>query len=352
MQAVPLHYTDPVFDVNQTYSGLDNFFLKMLRDPRDLPFVHLSIKLSLTLIPFAISFFLVDYASLPAWVWWVAVVAYWAYLLGVSIGPFMLMLHNTSHTKLFKVEYSNWNYYIPVWLALFFGQSPETYFTHHIGMHHAENNLENDLSSTMHYQRDSILHFGHYYSTFLVGGVLELYQYFIGKSRNDYAMRTARGELLTIALYIGLSCINFYATLVTFILPLIFIRFAMMAGNWGQHAFIDPADPANNYTNSVTCINAVYNQKCFNDGYHIGHHLRPHLHWTEMSTDFQKNIDKYAENDAIVFHTIDNFMVWVLLMSKNYKKLANHFVNVGNRFQTEAAVIEMMQARLKPIKRG
>ena len=92
----------------------------------------------------------------------------------------------------------------------------------------------------------------------------------------------------------------------------------MMAGNWGQHAFIDPADPANNYTNSVSCINAVYNQKCFNDGYHIGHHVKPHLHWTEMPVDFEKNINKYTEHQSLVFEKIDHFAVWFLLMVNRY----------------------------------
>jgi fatty acid desaturase len=351
MQATPTHYTDPVFDVNQKYTALDNFFLKMIRDERDLPFIYLSIRLTLTIIPFALAFYAVEFiADVPAWAWWTALLVYWVYLIGICLGPYTLMLHNTSHRKLFKAEYSFLNHYIPVWLGLFFGQSPETYFTHHIGMHHAENNMEDDLSSTMSYQRDNPLHFAHYYITFLFGGVLELFRYFLGKNRNDYAMRTARGELFIIALCIILSVfVSFQATVVVFLFPIVLIRFAMMAGNWGQHAFIDPADPANNYRNSVSCINAVYNQKCFNDGYHIGHHLRPHLHWTEMSVDFQKNIEKYAEEDAIVFHTIDNFMVWVLLMTKNYTKLAYYFVNVGNRFTNEADVILMMQSRLQPV---
>jgi Fatty acid desaturase len=348
MQAQPLQYTDPVFDANQTHSAIDRFFIDKIRDERDLPFIYLSFKLSLTVIPLALSFYFVQYTN---WLWWCVLLVYWVYLIAISMGPYMLMLHNTSHRKLFKAEYEAANYYIPIVLGIFFGQSPETYFTHHIGMHHAENNLEDDLSTTMIYQRDSLLHFAHYYSTFLVGGVLELFRYFLGKQRNDYAMRTARGELFTIAMCVALSFLNFHATLVVFILPIIFIRFGMMAGNWGQHAFIDPADPANNYTNSATCVNAVYNQKCFNDGYHIGHHLRPHLHWTEMSTDFQKNIDKYAENNAIVFHTIDNFAVWVFLMAKRYDKLAHYFVNVGNRFETDEQVIELMKSRLKPIKR-
>ena len=53
------------------------------------------------------------------------------------------------------------NYYIPWVLGPFFGESPETYFAHHVGMHHAENNLEDDISTTLPYVRDSAVDFGH-----------------------------------------------------------------------------------------------------------------------------------------------------------------------------------------------
>ena len=61
-----------------------------------------------------------------------------------------------------------------------------------------------------------------------------------------------------------------------------------MMGNWTQHAFVDGEDPGNAYKNSITCINVKYNKKCWNDGYHISHHIRPAMHWTEHPTFFQK----------------------------------------------------------------
>ncbi len=80
---------------------------------------------------------------------------------------------------------------------------------------------------------------------------------------------------------VGLSFVNFPATLVVFILPFVISRIIMMVGNWAQHAFIDAGDPSNHYKNSITCINTKYNHKCWNDGYHISHHVKPNMHWTE-----------------------------------------------------------------------
>ena len=101
----------------------------------------------------------------------------------------------------------------------------------------------------------------------------------------------------------------------------------MMAGNWAQHAFIDPGTPGNCYRNSITCINSGYNKKCWNDGYHIGHHLYPSLHWTEMPGEFLNNLEKYKMEDAIVFRKLDYFLIWLLLMTNSYTTLANYFNN-------------------------
>ena len=131
--------------------------------------------------------------------------------------------------------------------------------------------------------------------------------------------------------------ISIAATVVVFVFPVIAVRFLMMAGNWGQHAFIDQADPANCYTNSITCINATYNERCFNDGYHIGHHVKQNRHWTEMPEDFQRNIKRYAAEKAIVFQKIDFFVVWLLLMFKKYDTLAGLMVQLGETERTSKA---------------
>jgi fatty acid desaturase len=138
------------------------------------------------------------------------------------------------------------------------------------------------------------------------------------------------------------------ATLVVFILPLIIIRLAMMSGNWGQHAFVDAEEPDNDYTSSITCINSGYNKQCFNDGYHIGHHLVPNMHWTDMPGELQKNLDKYAENKSLIFEGLDFQLVWVLLMFKRYDVLAKHLVNInGDTFASDEEAIAIMKQRTK-----
>jgi hypothetical protein len=259
------------------------------------------------------------------------------------------MLHNTSHRKLFRSEWSFFNHYIPMVLGPLFGQSPGTYYAHHVGMHHPENNLEDDLSSTMHYQRDSMIDFLRYYGRFMYRGGYDLISYFYAHKRPKLGRQAFFGELSWFVL-VGLCLlVSWRATLVVLVVPFVVIRFLMMAGNWGQHAFIDAATPENCYRNSITCINSAYNRRAFNDGYHIGHHLSATRHWTEMPGDFLANRQKYIDERAIVFHTVDFFLVWLLLMLKRYDWLTRYYVSLDGRQWDRDELVAHLRTRTQRI---
>eukprot|EP00659_Diplonema_papillatum_P015421 gene15421-23579_t len=110
------------------------------------------------------------------------------------------------------------------------------------------------------------------------------------------------------------------------------MRGGMMAGNWGQHAFINPDEPTTNFGHSVNIINSSYNRRCFNDGYHITHHMHPSAHYAELPALFLKELPTLAEHDVIVFsHPHWDFAaIWFHLMTKNYDELARRFVHIGS----------------------
>jgi fatty acid desaturase len=201
----------------------------------------------------------------------------------------------------------------------------------------------------MKFQRDSFWDFLKYSVSFLFVGIGELILYFRAKKFYQFAKKVFRGESIFILLLIALSFIHLKAVFWIFVLCTVIVRFSMMAGNWGQHAFIDAPTPDNNYRNSITCINNAYNKKCFNDGYHIGHHLRPNLHWTEMPIEFEDNQAKYAAEKAIVFEGLDFHMVWGCLMLKRYDILANHFVNLENAYSNKGEIINLLKTRTQRI---
>ena len=168
----------------------------MLDDERDLPFLHLTAFLSVTILPAAV------YLAWPGhFRWWLAV----PYLVfyGYMLGPYILMLHNTSHRRFLVKKWEWLNFYIPVIIGPLFGESPYTYFAHHIGMHHPENNLPADHSSTMRFQRDSAWHFARYFGRFIFLGIMEITGYFLAKKRPRFARMLVVGELSYLAATIG-----------------------------------------------------------------------------------------------------------------------------------------------------
>ncbi len=341
--AATLQITDPGAPTAPNENPLTRWALGLIVDPRDLPFLKLIASASAILFPFAF------YLFLPGrFRWWLAALYLAVNFLGF-LDRYILMLHNTSHRTLFKPALRAMNHYIPWVLGPFFGESPETYYSHHVGMHHPENNLPDDLSSTMRFQRDRFDHFMRYFLRFFCLGIVEVSMYLGRKGRRQLMRRMLTGELLFLVSVALLSCVNWRATLMVFIVPFVTVRFLMMAGNWGQHAFIDPARPGNAYVNSLTCINSRYNQRCFNDGYHIGHHVKANRHWSEMPSDFEKNLATYASEGAIVFEGIDFFIVWLMLMLRRYDWLAARYVNLDERERGTDEIIALLRSRTEPI---
>ncbi len=335
--------TDPRHLPEKDPGTLDRFFLSLINDERDLPFLWLMMSFSLVVLPFAALLYV-------HFQWWLGVL-YIALLFGMFFDRCILMLHNTSHRVLFKPKYRLFNHYIPWLMCPFYGQPPEGYFGHHMGMHHPENNLEDDLSTTMPYQRDRFTHFLHYWFVFMTTTIFRLSTYLSRHKRGRLAVKAIGGEILYfIVCGIGL----FFrpgATFVVFVLPYLLARFLMMWGNWGQHAFIHRDHPENPLLNSITCINTRYNRRCFNDGYHIGHHVKANRHWTDMPADLEKNAERYGKEGAVVFEGIDFFQVSLYLFLKRYDWLAKAFVETGDQTRSEEEIITFLKTRLVPVVR-
>ncbi len=259
------------------------------------------------------------------------------------------MFHCICHRKFFKKPYQWIHGYITWIICPLFGHAPEGYFSHHLGMHHIENNMEEDTSSTMAYQRDSITDFLAYFFKFLFVGVKNTILYLYHRKRKKLYQRLTIGEYAYFAFCIGMCFVDLKATLMIFILPLLFARLVMMLGNWTQHSFIDSTNPENLYTNSINCINTKYNHICWNDGYHIIHHLRPGMHYTEMPAELLKRKDEFATNKAIVFDGIHYLHVFTFLLTKRYDKLADNLVNINNMFSSREQAIALMKERTRKI---
>ncbi|KAJ5134244.1 hypothetical protein N7526_005609 [Penicillium atrosanguineum] len=215
--------------------------------------------------------------------------------------------------------------------------------------HHVEGNGEQDLSTTMFYDRDSVRDFACYVGRFIFFVWLELPLYFFRKGQFKYACRVAFWELGNyLAIYILYNYVNARATTFVLILPLTVMRFGLMVGNWGQHAFVDPIDPDSDYRSSITLVDVPSNRYSFNDGYHTSHHLNPRRHWRDHPVAFLVGRDRYAEERALVFRNVDYIFITVNLLRKNYLHLAKCLIPMGDQVNmTMEERVEMLRGRTR-----
>lgn len=344
MKNFPSQIIDPIYVPKEGYNVFEKVLLHFINDRRDLPFARLIAILHILVIVPAILLYLPIWSG---WGWWVGAAIYFYISQFYFKGRFGLMLHCICHRKLFKKQYAFLHTYV-IWVVCpFFGHTPESYFSHHIGMHHMENNMPDDDSSTMGYQRDSVRSFLRYYLDFLFLGFRDTILYLYYRKRRKMYVRLSWGESAFFALCIGLSFVNLPATLVVFIVPFLFARLVMMLGNWTQHAFVERSNPDNIYTNSIICINTPYNKICWNDGYHTIHHLRPGMHYTDLPLEFIKQKDELAMNKTFVFEGIHYLHIFIYLMTKRYDRLEKNLVNINNVFSSPQEAIALMKERTK-----
>lgn len=313
-----------------------------LVDDRDAVVIQDALVASLA-IPAALLLFVPGVFSWPLGLLYLAFVI-------PRLGPQAVVLHISTHRRLFNASWRRLNEYVPWVLAFFYGMSPGSYMTHHLGMHHVEGNEHADTSTTKPFQRDSVVDFCHYWLRFQFIGKLELLGYLREHARSKLARRLLIGEALHKGAFFAMLWTDWRAAMVVVVVPYLIVRWGLMMGNWGQHAFIDPAQPDNAYRNSVTLINTPYNRRMYNDGYHCAHHIKANAHWAEAPATFEESVDAYARNNAVVFDGLRGFQhLWVLLMLRRYDVLARHLVVWDGVPRSHEDRVAWLQRRVLPI---
>ena len=315
-------------------SFIDGMLLPLIKNPEDVSLLRTMI-IATTI---GLGIIVATVAAVPY-----AVFLYIPYYL-IFMGPVTLAMHNIAHRPMMKKK--GVDRIIINLASATLGFAPDGYSAHHLSMHHKEGNAHSDLSSTMKYQRDSVFHFLHYYFTFLFLGPFTLFSYLKKRKRKRIYRRLIIGEL-SWWLFIGfIAFLNWKAAIFVFIIPTISTRFLLMAGNWAQHAFIEPVGWEDQFSSVTTFINSGYNKRCFNDGYHLIHHLKPAAHWTEMPKRFEEVLPKILERNALVFDGIDYFVIWLLLMTHRHRYLASKLLFIDLDLDEKIALIKH---RLEPI---
>lgn len=291
----------------------------ILRDSRDVPLLGAIARATMFAAASVAVFFATHAGRLGAWI----VIPY-LFALARVLGPFVLMQHQLMHRKTFTHRYAWIEGWVSHVLNPFFGQSFQSYSAHHVGMHHVEENGEADLSSTLGYRRDSARDFAHYFLRFFFTASFALPRYFGQRRRRKLMRRVLIGELAYFGLFAAAFVWNPLGAAIVLAIPLLVVRFGMISGNWVQHAFVDPARPAEAAAHSLVCLDTPYNELCFNDGYHIQHHEAPAAHFTELPALFEASRERLMATGAVIFRGLDYFQIWALLMRKAHGRLATH----------------------------
>jgi fatty acid desaturase len=332
---------------------LVNWMMPMLKDQRDEPMLCLLLNIIEVLVPGMAIVITVNLWQ-PPFPLLVRNIAGLCYVLTVLLGfqeRFTLFLHFSAHRPIFKNENLNG---IMNWIvAPFFGIPCGIYKMHHVVMHHIENNHDLDASSTERYQRDSLMDFFRYWVHFAILIWIELPVYTITTKRYSWLAKCLTGLSIWVASMLLLArCVNPLAAFWILGVPHIIAMTAMAFGNWSQHIFVDPQNYESNYGLTYNCMDCPGNQKTFNDGYHVVHHLNARLHWTEMPGYFHETVEKHRANAALTFRGIHFFDVGLLVMTGNLRKLVQkHYVHLGSKdtAPTVDAMEETLRARLRPV---
>ena len=85
-----LALTDPVYVPKEKFTWYDKFWLGIINDKRDLPFIYLLTTIHLTVVPVAILLFT---PLLQGWWWWLVAVPYFYVSQLYFKGRFGLMFH-------------------------------------------------------------------------------------------------------------------------------------------------------------------------------------------------------------------------------------------------------------------
>jgi fatty acid desaturase len=314
---------------------LSRLLISALKDPRDWPMLFLFANIAMLSVPGAL---LVLFSRSHA-----VGFLFWMLNLVLFQERFLLALHFHSHRPIFKSKALNAT--VSLVFPVLFGLPSGLYHLHHVIMHHSENNRDGwDLSSTERYQRDSVLHFLMYWLRFLCLIWFELPAYALKKKRTRLALQSSAAVVLFFLVTYILWHVNRPAAVWLIIVPTFVNSLLLMLGNWSQHIFVDPSNPRSNYHIAYNVINDSCNQRTFNDGYHIEHHLNPRTHWSELPSNFAKNVETYVREDALVFQGVDFIRIGLLVFSQRYDILSKHLVQLNQR--TEAEIEAMLRARL------
>ena len=284
---------------------------EVLRDCRDVPALRVMVSLSLTAVPLFVTQILLGKPRL------LLVIAFYLSLYGLKFQRSVRMFsakHLEAHRArgYFSEKYEKvFGRYVEFFLGYLYGDLPELGRTVHVRLHHKENGGLEDSVASSGYDRTSRLHFLWYLSD-NIWTTLGIVPFGYFRARGD--VKNQRRVLWGITRYFvycgAVFVYDWRIGILVVVVPLLCMNFVMAITSWVQHAFCDPEHPDDYFANTVTlCDEANF----MNEGYHLCHHHRSGLHWTEMPAHLERIRDKMRQSGSLVFRDLDFMQLFVEL---------------------------------------
>eukprot|EP00535_Pseudo-nitzschia_heimii_P007547 CAMPEP_0197187262 /NCGR_PEP_ID=MMETSP1423-20130617/15565_1 /TAXON_ID=476441 /ORGANISM="Pseudo-nitzschia heimii, Strain UNC1101" /LENGTH=530 /DNA_ID=CAMNT_0042638803 /DNA_START=37 /DNA_END=1629 /DNA_ORIENTATION=- len=336
LDKLTLKLTDKATRLNEWCGRNLPLYEKLVQHPRDTFVVNTTIWLAGCLPAF---FFFEAYAQAQSiaagdgFIWWRAAV----YNI-VRIGPmycnFMyvyVLCHKEAHSngKLFALPYRDYaglKYIYNYFIGFFHGVIPGPFTVSHIYNHHKYDNDCDDVYSTGAYPRDSFLQYLRYvYVFFLYALNISSIRKFYSEGLMDKTFSCVAGSLyFAFGLFLCAKFVSPLFALMYVFYPFVEANILLSAVNYTWHAFIDPDDPDNDYVNSTTILDAM--NFTLDEEYHVVHHQYSGIHWSKNQELYDRHIEDYKKCTATVFQGTNIFVIWGMIINKDYDGLCDFFV--------------------------
>jgi fatty acid desaturase len=194
--------------------------------------------------------------------------------------------------------------YVEFFLGHLYGGVPELDSTMHMRLHHREHNGPEDIADSRRYDRTSRWDF---FTGYLAANLwsalgISAWRYFEAKGQEKNQRRMLQG-MARHGFFVSVVFLYNWQIGVLFVLvPFLVMNFIQAIIGWVQHAFYDPDNPNEYLAHTITVIDSV---NFMNEGYHLCHHRRAGLHWTEMPGQFEKLREEMKQAGSLVFRDID-----------------------------------------------